>query len=110
MEKVIEKERPDGIMLAFGGQTALNCGVELLHLDFHERFLVRFQSKKSQLRTGNLIRCLFFLGNNRACQYKIPNYGGNFDASGRTDGPLNAPRASAAPLPRSLPKRASPRR
>ncbi len=28
-EKVIEKEKPDGIMLAFGGQTALNCGVEL---------------------------------------------------------------------------------
>ena len=27
--KVIEKERPQGIMLAFGGQTALNCGVEL---------------------------------------------------------------------------------
>lgn len=29
VEKVIEKERPQGIMLAFGGQTALNCGVEL---------------------------------------------------------------------------------
>jgi len=29
VEKVIEKERPDGIMLGFGGQTALNCGVEL---------------------------------------------------------------------------------
>ena len=29
VEKVIDKERPDGIMLAFGGQTALNCGVEL---------------------------------------------------------------------------------
>ena len=29
MEKVIEKERPDGILLAFGGQTALNCGTEL---------------------------------------------------------------------------------
>src|SRR3989339_1054683 len=28
-EKVIEKEKPDGIMLAFGGQTALNCGVKL---------------------------------------------------------------------------------
>src|SRR3990167_10033832 len=26
VEKVIEKEKPDGIMLAFGGQTALNCG------------------------------------------------------------------------------------
>ncbi|PVU98490.1 hypothetical protein BB559_001537 [Furculomyces boomerangus] len=29
LEKVIEKEKPDGIMLAFGGQTALNCGVQL---------------------------------------------------------------------------------
>lgn len=29
IEKVIEKERPDGILLAFGGQTALNCGVAL---------------------------------------------------------------------------------
>lgn len=29
VEKVIQKEHPDGIMLAFGGQTALNCGVEL---------------------------------------------------------------------------------
>ena len=29
VEHVIEKERPDGILLSFGGQTALNCGVEL---------------------------------------------------------------------------------
>lgn len=29
VEKVIRKEKPDGILLAFGGQTALNCGVEL---------------------------------------------------------------------------------
>ena len=29
VEKVIEKERPQGILLAFGGQTALNCGVQL---------------------------------------------------------------------------------
>lgn len=29
VEKVIERERPDGILLAFGGQTALNCGVQL---------------------------------------------------------------------------------
>src|ERR1041384_427943 len=27
--QVIEKERPDGIMIAFGGQTALNCGLDL---------------------------------------------------------------------------------
>ena len=29
VERVIEKERPDGILLSFGGQTALNCGVRL---------------------------------------------------------------------------------
>lgn len=29
VEKVIAKERPDGILLSFGGQTALNCGVAL---------------------------------------------------------------------------------
>ena len=29
VEEVIESERPDGILLTFGGQTALNCGVEL---------------------------------------------------------------------------------
>src|SRR5439155_19065876 len=28
-EKVIEKEKPDGILLSFGGQTALNCGIKL---------------------------------------------------------------------------------
>ena len=29
IEKIIEKEKPEGILLAFGGQTALNCGIEL---------------------------------------------------------------------------------
>jgi len=29
VERVIEKERPDGILLSFGGQTALNCGAIL---------------------------------------------------------------------------------
>ncbi len=39
VEKVIEKEKPQGILLAFGGQTALNCGVELFEkgvLEKHE--------------------------------------------------------------------------
>jgi len=31
VERVIEREKPDGILLSFGGQTALNCGVELYH-------------------------------------------------------------------------------
>ena len=34
VEKVIEKEAPDGILLSFGGQTALNCGVELYKSGF----------------------------------------------------------------------------
>ena len=38
VEKVIEKERPDGILLAFGGQTALNCGVELYKSGVLERY------------------------------------------------------------------------
>ncbi len=37
VEKVIEKEKPDGIMLAFGGQTALNCGVELYKSGIFEK-------------------------------------------------------------------------
>jgi carbamoyl-phosphate synthase large subunit len=38
VEKVIEKERPEGIMLAFGGQTALNCGVELYKSGILEKY------------------------------------------------------------------------
>ena len=38
IERVIEKERPQGIMLAFGGQTALNCGVELYQSGVLEKY------------------------------------------------------------------------
>ncbi len=38
VEKVIEKERPDGILLAFGGQTALNCGVSLYRSGVLEKY------------------------------------------------------------------------
>lgn len=38
VERVIEKERPDGIMLAFGGQTALNCGVKLFENGVLEKY------------------------------------------------------------------------
>ncbi len=41
VEKVIEKERPDGILLAFGGQTALNCGVELYESGVLEKYSVK---------------------------------------------------------------------
>ena len=38
VERVIQKEHPDGIMLAFGGQTALNCGVELYRSGVLEKY------------------------------------------------------------------------
>ena len=38
VERVIEKERPDGVLLAFGGQTALNCGVELWKKGVFEQY------------------------------------------------------------------------
>ena len=41
VERVIEKERPDGILLAFGGQTALNCGVELEQSGVLSKYNVR---------------------------------------------------------------------
>ena len=41
VERVIAKERPDGILLAFGGQTALNCGVELYRSGVLERYGVK---------------------------------------------------------------------
>ena len=41
VERIIEKERPDGILLSFGGQTALNCGVELYQSGALEKYGVR---------------------------------------------------------------------
>ena len=41
VEKVIEKEKPDGILLAFGGQTALNCGVALYKEGILEKYNVQ---------------------------------------------------------------------
>ena len=41
VERVIKREQPDGIMLAFGGQTALNCGVELYRAGILEKYNLR---------------------------------------------------------------------
>ena len=41
VEEVIKKERPDGILLSFGGQTALNCGVELYRNGILDKYNVR---------------------------------------------------------------------
>jgi carbamoyl-phosphate synthase large subunit len=38
VERVIQKEKPDGILLSFGGQTALNCGVEMYRNNIFEKY------------------------------------------------------------------------
>ena len=41
VEKVIEKEKPQGILLSFGGQTALNCGVELYREGIFDKYGIK---------------------------------------------------------------------
>ncbi len=41
VERIIEKEKPDGVMLAWGGQTALNCGVELQEKGVFEKYNIK---------------------------------------------------------------------
>ncbi len=41
VEQVIKKEKPQGILLAFGGQTALNCGIKLFENNIFEKYNVR---------------------------------------------------------------------
>src|SRR5437660_2273689 len=41
VEKIIEREQPDGILLSFGGQTALNCGIELFQQGILEKYNVQ---------------------------------------------------------------------
>ena len=41
VEKVIAKENPDGVLLSFGGQTALNCGIELFKQNIFEKYHVK---------------------------------------------------------------------
>ena len=41
VEKVIKKEKPDGVILGFGGQTALNCGIELSKMGIFKKYNVK---------------------------------------------------------------------
>src|SRR4030042_2334136 len=41
VEKVIDKEHPDGILLGFGGQTALNCGIELFRRGVFKKYHIK---------------------------------------------------------------------
>jgi carbamoyl-phosphate synthase large subunit len=59
VEKVIEKERPDGILLSFGGQTALNCGIKLHLSGVLEKYNVRVLGTPVQVIIDTEDRDLF---------------------------------------------------
>lgn len=59
VEKVIKKEKPDGIMLAFGGQTALNCGVKLFEAGILEKYNVQVMGTPVQTIMATEDRDLF---------------------------------------------------
>ncbi len=77
VEKVIDKERPDGILLAFGGQTALNVGVELKELGFLEKYSVRVLGTPIEAIEATEDRDLFVQAMNKAeakvCRSKAVN-------------------------------------
>ena len=66
VESIVESERPDGLMLGFGGQTALNCGVKLDELDILKKYGIRVlgtsikgiqTSEDRQLFKDAMIKC-----------------------------------------------------
>lgn len=59
VERVIEKEKPDGIVLSFGGQTALNCGMELSRKGILKKYSVRVLGTPVQALETTEDRALF---------------------------------------------------
>ena len=66
VEEVIKKERPEGILLAFGGQTALNVGVELKELGILEKYNIRVLGTPIEAIEATEDRDLFVQAMNRA--------------------------------------------
>ena len=59
VERVIEKEKPDGILMGFGGQTALNCGLEIADRCLLQRYGVRVLGTPIQTIRDTEDRALF---------------------------------------------------
>ena len=72
VEQVIRKEKPDGILLAFGGQTALNCGVALFKAGILEKHEVRVLGTPVQAIMDTEDRELF-VGKLKEIQVKTPS-------------------------------------
>ncbi|MBN2423279.1 carbamoyl-phosphate synthase (glutamine-hydrolyzing) large subunit [Candidatus Woesearchaeota archaeon] len=71
VEKVIKKEKPDGLMLSFGGQTALNCGVDLAKLGILKKYNLKVLGTPIKTIENTEDRALF-AGELRKANIKTP--------------------------------------
>ncbi|MCL5991332.1 MAG: carbamoyl phosphate synthase large subunit, partial [Bacteroidetes bacterium] len=71
VERVIQKEKPDGIMLSFGGQTALNCGISLFKNNIFEKYGVQVLGTPIQAILDTEDRELF-VKNLKQINIKVP--------------------------------------
>lgn len=70
LEDIIEKERPDGILLTFGGQTALNCGIKLDQMGVFERLGVQVLGTSIRTLILSEDRDLFAQALKRMCLFR----------------------------------------
>ena len=62
VESVIENERPDSVMLSYGGQTALNCGVKLDEMGILEKYGIHKSAMLPTRLAGSFVLTTFLMG------------------------------------------------
>lgn len=87
VEKVILREKPDGILLAFGGQTALNCGIALYRSGF-------LQENKVQV-LGTQVQAIIDTEDRELFTHKLDEIGVKTPKSSAVTNPLEAAKAAA---------------
>jgi carbamoyl-phosphate synthase large subunit len=93
VERVIEKERPEGILLAFGGQTALNCGVELYKNGIFEKYDMQVLGTPVQSIINTEDRDIFVekldeIGVSTARSYAVESIDAAVEAAGKLGYPI----------------------
>ncbi len=93
VEKVIQKEKPEGILLAFGGQTALNCGVKLFQNGIFEKYKIRVLGTPVQSIINTEDRDIFVeklneINVSTACSYAVESVDGAVDAAQKLGYPI----------------------
>ena len=93
VEQVIQKENPEGILLAFGGQTALNCGVELYKNGIFEKYNIQVLGTPVQSIINTEDRDIFInkldeINVSTARSYAVDSIEGAVEAAGKLGYPI----------------------